>query len=197
MRLDERTYAHPDSVSEAGICLEVTGRASRANSPRSPWTSLYSRLAGCLQLAYSLAFVAFAIYLLGHCYHPEEHGKAADHESYLSLVELFFGAMFALLWFSALVAGSGLVVLDPRVRRWEAVYLGILTVGVIAAAFLMASDIHSGADLFTAPALISLALALPFVPFLFVESGGAIVARPFLALGKKKPVGVSDDESFR
>ena len=141
-------------------------RDPESGAPRSGWIGLLGRLAGCVQGLYALVFGWYAIILLSHCYHPRFWGKGIDDPAHLDLGEFFFGMVCALLALSGFIGGFGLLGLRRWARRWEAVYLGVLSVGVAVAAVIMSLDIHFGPAEFTGLALLSLAFAMPFVPFL-------------------------------
>jgi hypothetical protein len=191
MRFDYKDVAHPAPVNETGTLIEDPVRADESGSGWPGWMRAYSRLVGGIQWAYALYFGSWAVYMLRFCYHPEFHGKG-DSAAYLSLVELFFGTMCALLALSGFFGGCGLLALRRWARRWEIAYLGVLSVGVAGVTVGMAFDIHFGPRDFTALALFSLAFALPYVPFLFGVVGGGIGGTLGRAQGEKQPVRVYD-----
>jgi hypothetical protein len=154
------------------------------------WMRVYSRTVGLIQWSYSLVFGYFAAELLRFCYHPQIHFKDVYQEPYLSLAELFFGMVIALLSLSGFIGGCGLLALKRWARAWEIAYLFILSIGVAAVTCAMAFDIRAGVRDFTVLGLFSLAFALPYVPFLFGNVVSGTGQTPRTAPGTKKPVSV-------
>jgi hypothetical protein len=171
MQLDFQDVERCELVNETGTRVEVAAGASEPSLASTGWMRVYWRLVGCVQWAYATYFGWWAVYLLRFCYHPELYGKGFHSAAYLSLVELFFGTIGAILSLTGLIGGLGLVVLKGWARRWEIAYLSFLAVGVAGFTAGTALDIRFGADDFTVFALLSLAFGLPYAPILFVPPG--------------------------
>jgi hypothetical protein len=187
MRVDFQDTARPERVHETGALIENRVRASEAGSGWPGWMRVYSRTVGLIQWGYALLVGYRAIDILRYCYHPEFHGKGINHEAYLSLVELFFGTIGALLALSGFIGGCGLLALRRWARPWEIAYLSVLLVGVARLGAEMAFDIRSGLREFASLASFALAFGLPYVPFLFGVVGGGNGATLRRAQGEKQP----------
>jgi hypothetical protein len=173
MKLEYQDIADLEPVNATRTYFEAGGRASEGGSGWPGWMRVYSRTVGFIQWGYALVVGRYAVELLRFCYHPEFGFKGGHEEAYLSLAELFYGTVFALLSLSGFIGGCGLLALKRWARPWEIAYLSVLSVGVAAVTCAMAFDIRSGARDFMVLALFSLAFALPYMPFLFaVVDGG-------------------------
>jgi hypothetical protein len=192
MRVDFRDTAHPERVHETETLIESSVRASEAGSGWPGWMRVYSRAVGLIQWGFAFLFGYYAIEILRYCYHPEFHGKGINAEAYLSLVELFFGTIGALLALSGFIGGCGLLALRRWARPWEIAYLGVLLVGLAPLGAQMAFDIRSGPREFTAFAMFSLGLALPYMPFLFGVVDGRTGATLVRSRWEKQPAPVYD-----
>ena len=159
----------------------------RAMAQRYGWMRLYSRLAGGIQWLYALVFGLCAVDVLIHCYHPQWSGKNIYEPAHLSLVELFFGTICAVLSLSGFIGGYGLLGLRRWVRNREITYLGVFSVGVIAVTAMLAFDIRSGPPQFASLILFSLAFGLPYVPFLFGVVGDGTGVKLLGAQGRTRP----------
>ena len=161
----------------------------------------YTRTAGGIQWLYAgfVGWHALIAYSSGRFYHPDEYSKGfyPAHFDYRWLISI---TVFALLSATGFIGGYGLLRLRPWVRRWEVAYLSVLSVGVacIAIDYLLINVLWPLAEL-TYVVLVSMAIGLPYLPFLFGAVVGS-VTETRLRQGPKKgdavdaSEGVSDRE---
>jgi hypothetical protein len=206
MRLDVQDIDHPGTATEPGALLEIGGPASRAVSPGFGWLRIYTRPAGVIQMLFAAYFGWMARWFLmnGQFYYPETHYRDKVPGIFVHRAErydfewLIFTTVWTLLSLTSFIAGCGLLGRRPWARRWEVVYLGILSVVVAVEVVKLPYNIRRDASDFTDLVRFLLVFGLPLVPFLFGVVGGSTDATRHQTSGKKKPVstavGVHDRE---
>jgi hypothetical protein len=169
MQLVEPLNAHPDPITEAETRVEVSNPACQSGATQLGLMRTYTRTVGVIQMGYAVFFgrSAAGSYETGSFYHTESHFKDSHIPEHLDFEWINFTTACALLSFSGLIGGYGLLQLRPWVRRWEVAYLGIfsavMATGVIAdLPKYQLSPIYLTYDI-----LGFMAFTLPYVPFLF------------------------------
>jgi hypothetical protein len=173
MRIDDKDTAHRAAVMEPGSPLESRELPSGATSHGLGWMRAYGRLAGCIQLLYAvvvgrLAYLGLSGLVHDIVHHGEMIGKGGGPIS-LHAGDLLAVTIVSLLCLTSFIGGCGLVGLRPWARRWEVAYLGVggLVVAVTMVAMLSgAVRMPRDFDDLTMFALIAVAFALPYLPFL-------------------------------
>ena len=147
---------------------------------------VYTRAAGCIQVLYAAAVGWLAFLEMKGVVHDIVHygelvgkgsGSIAPH-----IGDLVALPIFSLLSLTGFIGGYGLLRLRQWARRWEIAYLGIVS----AAVAISITAMLSGAvrmpfefDHLTMFALIAIAFALPYLPFL-VTSGSGVSSLPLI-----------------
>jgi hypothetical protein len=134
---------------------------------------VYTRTAGCIQMIYAVAVGWFAFLEMRGVVHGIVHygeliGKGSGSIS-PHLGDLIALSIFSLLSLSGFIGGYGLLRLRPWARRWEIAYLGFVSVAVAVSMVAMLSGavrMPREFDDLTMLALIAMAFALPYLPFL-------------------------------
>lgn len=125
---------------------------------------IYSRTVGVIQVVYALFFSWIAVINLRLVIQQEGTFKGVYFPP-INLSHLCDGAIAIFLFLLAFVGGCGLLGLQRWARRWEVAYLVLVS---ILAATAAASEAWIGREVGSI-GLLSMVLALPYVPFLFVS----------------------------
>jgi hypothetical protein len=187
---------------------EVCDLASRVESPYPGWIRAYARTTGAVQLLYAAAFAWFASWEFlgggGEFFHPALSGKGGYSPAYFDWEKLITLALTTLLSLTGLIGGCGLLSLRPWVRRWEAAYLHVLSVGAYLCMAMAAGAVWAAMSWlwpykldFRSTVLFTAALGLPYVPFLSEPFVRAATESAALRALKNGPAVVSDDVKDR
>jgi hypothetical protein len=146
-----------------------------------PFRNAYRRTAGCIQMLYAAVVGWFAFLELRGVVHGIMHygeligkGSGSISPNPGDLVAL---PIFSLLSLTGFIGGYGLLRLRPWARRWQIAYLGIVSVAVAVSMAAMLSGavrMPYEFDDLTMFALIAIAFALPYLPFLVTSQSGVV-----------------------
>ena len=193
MKCDDEDNAHRVAAHEPGIPLEVHDLASRVASPDLGWMRVYSRLAGCIQMVYAVVVGWLASGELRSLVHDFVHYGELIGKRTVAIAphpgDVLALTIFSLLNLTSFIGGYGLLRLRPWARRWEAAYLGVVSVAVAVSMVAMLSGaIRRPRDFddLTMFVLIAMALALPYLPFLVSRWPGEVSPPP--SRSPSKPV---------